>query len=191
MLSGWGCRTTCLSSQHRPYKALCCRPSKSHLSFSAGPPLCSQAHLQLLVYFLSSNMKTLTILGAVSALFLSSAKAQITVVRAMPEHSSMFVHSLTDLQTIPPFPDLPTMSIPTLTLPTSISLPSLPSVAIPTLPTSLPESVCFAIPSIPTSISVPTLMAAAPTAGPDSNTTQVPNDQFERMHPRQIAPLGA
>ncbi|KAL4764315.1 uncharacterized protein BDW70DRAFT_156966 [Aspergillus foveolatus] len=117
-------------------------------------------------------MKSLTILGAVSALFLSSAKAQITV-------------------TIPPLPNLPTISIPTLTIPTSISLPSLPSIAIPTFPTSLPESVCFAVPTIPTSISVPTLMAAAPTAGSDSNTTQVLDDQFERMHPRQIAPLGA
>ncbi|KAL4772159.1 hypothetical protein BDW60DRAFT_207528 [Aspergillus nidulans var. acristatus] len=114
-------------------------------------------------------MKASAILAAVSALFLSSAKAQMTI-------------------TIPPLPDLPTVSIPTLTIPTSISLPSLPSISIPT---SLPESVCFAMPTIPTSISVPTLMAAAPTVGPDNNTTHVLNDQFERMHPRQIAPIDA
>ncbi|KAL4754100.1 hypothetical protein BDW72DRAFT_190517 [Aspergillus terricola var. indicus] len=114
-------------------------------------------------------MKVSAVLGVVSALFLSSAKAQITV-------------------TIPPLPNLPTISIPTMTIPTSISLPSLPSI---TIPTSLPESVCFAVPTIPTSISVPTLVAAAPTAVPDSNTTHVLNDQFERMHPRQIAPIDA
>ncbi|KAL4820820.1 hypothetical protein BDW67DRAFT_180377 [Aspergillus spinulosporus] len=114
-------------------------------------------------------MKASAVLGAVSALFLSSAKAQITI-------------------TIPPLPSLPTVSIPTLTIPTTLSLPSLPSISIPT---ALPQSVCINIPTVPTLMSVPTLVAAAPTGGPDSKTTHMSNAQFERMHPRQITPIGA
>ncbi|KAL4915299.1 hypothetical protein BDW62DRAFT_203761 [Aspergillus aurantiobrunneus] len=103
-------------------------------------------------------MKSSTVLGAMAALCLGSVVAQITV-------------------TIPGLPDLPTISMPTLSIPNTISIPSLP-----TIPASC-------LPSIP-NIQWPTLEAPIPTSNPDSKENSV-QDEFKRTHPRQLAPVGA
>ncbi|KAL4945068.1 hypothetical protein BDV06DRAFT_185934 [Aspergillus oleicola] len=105
-------------------------------------------------------MKTSTILGTTAALFLGNAMAQITI-------------------TIPGLPDLPsitvpTISVPTMTIPTSISIPSLPS-----FPTTVPS--CLPLPTLP-SFSFPTLAVETP-------VKRSGGDNFDRMHPRQMAPM--
>ncbi|KAL4958244.1 hypothetical protein BDW69DRAFT_179840 [Aspergillus filifer] len=76
--------------------------------------------------------------------------------------------------TIPGLPDLPSISIPTMTIPTSISIPSLPS-----FPTTIPS--CIPVPTIPT-LTVPTFAA-------ETNVKRSMNEEFDRMHPRQMGPM--
>ncbi|KAL4906112.1 hypothetical protein BDW74DRAFT_151298 [Aspergillus multicolor] len=69
------------------------------------------------------------------------------------------------------------------TIPRTISLPSLPSLAIPT---TLPRSACIPIPGMPTATVTASLVAAAPTASSDTDAKPSPNDQVERTHARQM-----
>ncbi|OJJ61063.1 hypothetical protein ASPSYDRAFT_29568 [Aspergillus sydowii CBS 593.65] len=108
-------------------------------------------------------MKPATILRTVAALFLGNVMGQVTI-------------------TIPGLPDLPTISIPTLSIPSSVSLPDLPTISIPTtLLTCLPN-----LPTTLPSITWPTLMASEPTGEPDNIKKSSVQGKFERMHPRQI-----
>ncbi|BCS22660.1 uncharacterized protein APUU_30885A [Aspergillus puulaauensis] len=109
-------------------------------------------------------MKPATILGTVAALVLGNVMGQVTI-------------------TIPGLPDLPTISIPTLSIPNSVSFPNLPTISIPTtLPTCLPN-----LPTTLPSITWPTLMATEPTGEPENVKKPSVQGRFERMHPRQVA----
>ncbi|OJJ00380.1 hypothetical protein ASPVEDRAFT_27112 [Aspergillus versicolor CBS 583.65] len=109
-------------------------------------------------------MKPATILRATSTLFLGNAMGQLTI-------------------TIPRLPNLPTISIPTLSIPSTVSLPDLPTIPIPTtLPTCLPN-----LPTTLPSFTWPTLMAAEATNEPGNVKKSSVEGTFERTHPRQIA----
>ncbi|KAL4969720.1 uncharacterized protein BDV14DRAFT_165119 [Aspergillus stella-maris] len=62
-----------------------------------------------------------------------------------------------------------------MTIPTSISIPSLPS-----FPTTIPS--CIPVPTIP-SLTIPTFEAA------ETNVKRSVNEEFDRMHPRQMGPM--
>ncbi|KAL4779169.1 hypothetical protein BJX76DRAFT_352016 [Aspergillus varians] len=116
-------------------------------------------------------MKPSTAFGAIAALFAGNAVAQVTI-------------------TIPGLPTLPTISVPTISIPSTVSIPNLPTMPVPSI--SIPTTPITCLPSIPTTLpqfTWPTLMAAIPTAKPDINEKRSVNSGFERTHPRQMAPV--
>ncbi|KAI9368915.1 hypothetical protein BJX61DRAFT_187200 [Aspergillus egyptiacus] len=149
-------------------------------------------------------MKASAVLRSIYALFLGTAVAQLTVVRVPT--IGIVLCGLTDelfqTFTIPPLPTIPIPTATELPIPTIPGIPglptTLPTITIPTtfpeicLPTTLP-SIPTTLPAIPTTLPLtftfPPDMAAAETAAPDTDRKRTVHGQFERKHPRQMAPI--